>query len=80
VIGCKNKTFPGDAEPSAEWTNPKYIRIAIAVLSSIVEKHETVNEMGVSYEPGPVLAEACDLVKVKKRSNVPTNSKSDISK
>jgi hypothetical protein len=45
-----------------------------------VEKHETVNEMSVSYELGPVLAEACDWSKSIKGSNVPTNSKADISK
>jgi hypothetical protein len=80
VIGCKGKTFPGVAEPSAEWTDSQHVRIAIAVLSSIVEKHETVNEMSVSYELGPVLAEACDWSKLMKGSNVPTNSKADISK
>jgi hypothetical protein len=80
VIGCKGKTFPGVAEPSAEWTDPQHIRIAIAVLSSIVEKHETVNAMSVSYELGPVLAEACDWSKSMKGRNVPTNPKADISK
>jgi hypothetical protein len=77
VIGCKGKTFPGDAEPSAEWTDSQHIRIAIAVLSSVVEKHETVNELSVSYELGPVLAEACDWSKSIKGINVPTNSKAD---
>jgi hypothetical protein len=80
VIGCKGKSFPGVAEPSAEWTDSQHIRIAIAVLGSIVEKHETVKEMSISYELGPVLAEACDWSKSMKGSNVPMNPKADISK
>jgi hypothetical protein len=60
VIGCKGKTFPGVAEPTAEWTDSNHIHIAIAVLSGIVEKHETVNGFRVIYDLGPELAKVCN--------------------
>jgi hypothetical protein len=68
TLGCNGKTFPPVAEPSADWTDPRLIHIAIGVVSSIVERHETVDGMRVTYDPGPVLSEVCRVPK----TSVPT--------
>jgi hypothetical protein len=59
MAGCNGKRFPGVAEPYVDWTNAKDIHISIAVVSSIVEKHETLDGMRITYELGPILSEVC---------------------
>jgi hypothetical protein len=63
TLGCNGKTFPAVAEPSVDWTNPSVIHISIRVVSSIMEKHDTLDEMRVTYELGPVLSEICGVPK-----------------
>jgi hypothetical protein len=63
IVGCKGKTFPATVEPSVDWSNPSLIHISIPVVSSIVEEHDTVDGMRVTYEIGSVLAEICDFAK-----------------
>jgi len=63
VIGCKGKAFPGVAEPSVDWRDPGVIHISIAVVASIIEKHDSVEGLSVTYEIGPVLSEVCGFGK-----------------
>ena len=61
VIGCKGRNFPGVAEPSIDWRNPGVIHISIAVVASIIEKHDELDGMRVTYEIGPILSDICDV-------------------
>jgi hypothetical protein len=61
TAGCNGKRFPGVAEPNVDWINAKDIHISIAVVSSIVEKHDTLDGMRVTYELGPILSEVCAM-------------------
>jgi hypothetical protein len=63
VLACKGRTFPAAAEPSVDWSNPRVIHISIPVVSSILEKHETLDGIRVTYEIGPVLSEVCGHVR-----------------
>ena len=63
VLGCKGRTFPGIAEPSIDWRDPGVIHISIAVISGIIEKHDSVDGLRVTYEIGPVLSEVCGFGK-----------------
>jgi hypothetical protein len=63
VIGCKGSTFPGVVEPSIDWHDPGVIHISIAVVASIIEKHDELDGMRVTYDIGPVLSEVCGFGK-----------------
>jgi len=65
VVGCKGRSFPGTSEPSVEWTDQDAIRVSIAVLDSVTEKHDAIDGLRVKYELGAQLALVCSSSEAK---------------
>jgi hypothetical protein len=63
VLGCKGRAFPTAAEPSVDWSSPRVIHISIPVVSSILEKHDALDGIRVTYNIGPVLLEVCGHIR-----------------
>jgi hypothetical protein len=63
MLGCRGRSFPATAEPSADWSNPSVIHISVSVVSSIAHKLDLVDGIHVTYEIGPVLSEVCGFGK-----------------
>jgi hypothetical protein len=61
MIGCKGRSFPGTAEPIVEWSDPDTIRVSIAMLDSVTEKHDAIDGVRVVYALGPPLSEICRI-------------------
>lgn len=61
IVGCRGKTFPAEQEPAADWSNPLVIHIAVSVVGDIIEKHDTVDGVHVTYDIGTVIVQDCDF-------------------
>jgi hypothetical protein len=63
IVGCRGKTFPGNQEPSVDWSNASDIRISVSVVYAISKIKDTVDGVPVIYDIGTVISRDCGFAK-----------------
>jgi hypothetical protein len=60
MTGCRGKSFSATSDPTVDWSKPGVIHISIGAVSSILEKHDAVGGINITYDIGTVISEVCD--------------------
>ena len=56
VVAYKGVKVPGPFGPEAVWVSPNILEISIGAVAAILEKHDQVEDVHITYKIGMVLA------------------------